>query len=316
MSSVTDVVLTHNHSDHTGGLIALRRELATKNPRAMSRAHVGSGIFAPRPNANGSEGNGLLPLKSTFEGLGGVFVEHASAVELLPGVWLTGPVPRPHPERNWGGVGQVKTATGMAEDTIPEDMSIVVDTEEGLIVVSGCGHAGMVNTLDYAQAKVRAAPVLAAMGGFHLLAATDSSLQWTSARLREAGLRYLLGAHCTGIEAVYRLRSLLGLPREAAVVGAVGSSLQWGKASTPWLWPGDRRGTEALPRRPGPADSGSQPSGMREAFALSQASNDWSAGFSARATSGERLRRNSSPRMAWCSYMLPMSSAPGKPRAR
>ncbi len=97
LSDVTDLVLTHNHSDHTGGLIALRRELARKNPRAMSRAHVGSGIFGPRSNANGSEGNGLLPLKSAFEALGGVFVEHASAVELLPGVWLTGPVPRPHP---------------------------------------------------------------------------------------------------------------------------------------------------------------------------------------------------------------------------
>ena len=123
LSDVTDVVLTHNHSDHTGGLIALRGELARQNPRAISRAHVGSGIFAPRPNGNGSEGNGLLPLKPTFEGLGGVFVEHASAVELLPGVWLTGPVPRPHPERNWSGVGQVKTATGIAEDTISEDMS-------------------------------------------------------------------------------------------------------------------------------------------------------------------------------------------------
>jgi 7,8-dihydropterin-6-yl-methyl-4-(beta-D-ribofuranosyl)aminobenzene 5'-phosphate synthase len=229
LSDVTDLVLTHNHSDHTGGLVSLRRELAKKNPRAMSRAHVGSGIFAPRPNATGSEGNGLLPLKSTFEALGGVFVEHTRAVELLPGVWLTGPVPRPHPERNWSGVGQVKTATGMAEDTIPEDMSIVVDTEEGLIVISGCGHAGMVNTLEYARTKVRTAPILAAVGGFHLLAATDASLDWTATKLREAGLRFLLGAHCTGIEAVYRLRNLLGLPRETAVVGAVGSSFTVGK---------------------------------------------------------------------------------------
>ena len=97
-------------------------------------------------------------------------------------------------------------------------------------MISGCGHAGMVNTLEYARMKVRTAPILAAVGGFHLLAATDSSLDWTAAKLREAGLRHhLLGAHCTGIEAVYRLRSLLGLPRETAVVGAVGSSFTVGK---------------------------------------------------------------------------------------
>ena len=69
-------------------------------------------------------------------------------------------------------------------------------------------------------------------------------------------------------------------------------------------------------RRAGGHPAAPQPSGMRDAFALSQRSNDWSAGFSARATSGERWRRNSSPRMAWCSYMFPMSSAPGKPSAR
>ena len=96
-------------------------------------------------------------------------------------------------------------------------------------MISGCGHAGMVNTLEYARMKVRTAPILAAVGGFHLLAATDASLDWTAAKLREAGLRYLMGAHCTGIEAVYRIRLLLGLPREAAVVGAVGSSFTSGK---------------------------------------------------------------------------------------
>ena len=57
-------------------------------------------------------------------------------------------------------------------------------------------------------------------------------------------------------------------------------------------------------------------SGIREAFARSHSSNDWTAGLSARASSGERWRRNASPRIAWCSYMLPMSSAPGKPSAR
>ena len=201
-----------------------------KRTRVHCRGRTLARAFSfPRPNANGSEDNGLLPLKAAFEALGGVFVEHANAVELFPSVWLTGPVPRPHPERNWSGVGQVKTANGLVEDTIPEDLSIVVDTEEGLVVISGCGHAGMVNTLEYARMKIRTAPILAAVGGFHLLAATDSSLDWTATKLREAGLRYLLGAHCTGIEAVYRLRSLLGLPRETAVVGAVGSSFTVGK---------------------------------------------------------------------------------------
>ena len=63
LASITDLVITHNHGDHTGGLLVLRRELARQNPQALSRAHVPKGVFYPRPGADGREGNGLLPLK-------------------------------------------------------------------------------------------------------------------------------------------------------------------------------------------------------------------------------------------------------------
>ena len=228
LSDVTDLVITHNHGDHTAGLVTLRRELAKKNARALSRTHVARGIFDRRPRPDGSEGNGLLPLKAAYEALGGQFVEHAGPTQLLPAVWLTGPVPRQYPERNWSGTGRVQTAGGLVEDTVPEDASVIVDTADGLIVVSGCGHAGVINTIEYARKVVREAPVLAAVGGFHLFAADDATLEWTGSKLKAFGLRYLLGAHCTGLEAVYRLRTMLGLTRKTAVVGAVGSSFTLG----------------------------------------------------------------------------------------
>jgi 7,8-dihydropterin-6-yl-methyl-4-(beta-D-ribofuranosyl)aminobenzene 5'-phosphate synthase len=208
--------------------VTLRRELAKKNARALSRTQVARGIFDRRPRPDGSEGNGLLPLKAAYEALGGQFVEHAGPTQLLPAVWLTGPVPRQYPERNWSGTGRVQTAGGLVEDTVPEDASVIVDTADGLIVVSGCGHAGVINTIEYARKVVREAPVLAAVGGFHLFAAGDATLEWTGNKLKTFGLRYLLGAHCTGLEAVYRLRTMLGLTRKTAVVGAVGSSFTLG----------------------------------------------------------------------------------------
>jgi 7,8-dihydropterin-6-yl-methyl-4-(beta-D-ribofuranosyl)aminobenzene 5'-phosphate synthase len=66
-------------------------------------------------------------------------------------------------------------------------------------------------------------------GGFHLFNATDEQLTWTAGKLKEAGLAYLLGGHCTGIEAVYRIRAGVGLTRKNAVVSAVGSSFTLGK---------------------------------------------------------------------------------------
>ena len=229
LSDITDVVITHNHDDHTAGLVTLRREMAKKNPKALSRAHVARGIFDRRPGPNGAEGNGLLRFKAAYEALGGTFIEHAEPTELLPSVWFTGPVPRPYPERNWSGAGRVQTSAGLVEDNVPEDASVIVDTVDGLVAISGCGHAGIVNTLEYARKIVRQAPVIAAIGGFHLFAASDDTLQWTGNKLKEFGVQQLLGAHCTGIEAVFRLRTILGLNRKTAVVGAVGSTYTLGQ---------------------------------------------------------------------------------------
>jgi 7,8-dihydropterin-6-yl-methyl-4-(beta-D-ribofuranosyl)aminobenzene 5'-phosphate synthase len=223
LSDVTEVVLSHHHGDHTGGLMTLRRELSKANPQALARAHVGPGIFLPRPDADGRETNETIALRGPYEATGGRFVEITRPTEVVPGAWLTGPVPRRHPERNWSGQKRVKTAEGLVEDTLPEDISLVLDTERGLVVVTGCGHAGVVNILDFARESVRPGPVHALLGGLHLFPADEAALDWTAGRLREAGVAHLLGAHCTGVEAVYGLRRRLGLDRRSCVVGAVGS---------------------------------------------------------------------------------------------
>jgi 7,8-dihydropterin-6-yl-methyl-4-(beta-D-ribofuranosyl)aminobenzene 5'-phosphate synthase len=228
LSDVREVVLTHNHDDHVGGLLTLRRELMKKNPAALSIAHVGKGIFYSRPQ-DGKEENVMLALRKEYEATGGKFVEHDAPAELFPGAWLTGPVPRPYPERNWSVTGKVQTPAGLVEDNIPEDQSLVLNTNKGLVVVSGCGHAGIVNTLTFAEKEFPSTPVYALVGGFHLFAATDEQIDWTADKLKGFGVSYLIGAHCTGIEAVYRIRQKLDLPRQSAVVGAVGATFVLGE---------------------------------------------------------------------------------------
>src|SRR5262245_5841287 len=227
LSGVHEVVLTHNHLDHVAGLLALRREWMKRDPGAMSIVHVGRGIFYSRAGPEGRENNPLVAIRKEYDATGGRFIEHETWTELFPGAWLTGPVPRKFPERNWGfptPVGRVQTPDGLVEDNIPEDQSLILNAPQGLVVVTGCGHAGIVNVLTDAHDEFHKRAVYGGVGGLHLFAATDEQLDWTGDKMKEFGVANLLGAHCTGIEAVYRLRRRVGLSRKTAVVATVGST--------------------------------------------------------------------------------------------
>lgn len=223
LSDVSEAILTHNHWDHVRGLMPLRREMMKKNPAALSVAHVSRGIFYSRPSPKGEQ-NEMIGIRKDYEASGGKCIEHAEGFDIFPGAWLTGPVPRKYPERNWSAGGKVQTPDGLVEDNIPEDQSLVLNTSRGLVVLTGCGHAGIINILTYAKQRFPNQPVYGVVVGLHLFAASDEQLNWTGDKLKEFRVANLLGAHCTGIEAVYRLRERAGLTRKSAIVGSVGST--------------------------------------------------------------------------------------------
>lgn len=223
LSDVEDVVLSHFHHDHTGGLLTLRQELMKTNPRALSRVHVGEGIFLPRRYQGKEDANQMIATKSDFEATGGRFIVHDKPDEIFPGVWLTGPVPRPNPEKNWQAGVEMNVGGKWVEDTLPEDQSLLLQTDKGLVLLSGCGHAGVVNTIEYARKVLGAQNVQAAVGGFHLYELAEEKLTWTAKKLQQYGVTQILGAHCTGIESLFRLRELMGLTKKTAVVATVGA---------------------------------------------------------------------------------------------
>ena len=220
LSDVEDVFLSHNHGDHTGGLLTLRKELKKLNPKALIRIHVGAGIFSQRVNSE----NRMLAMKEELEADGVEFIVYTDQLELYPGVWITGPIERIHEERNWSGNGKIETDSGTIEDNIPEDQSLVIDTNDGFVLISGCGHAGFINTLEHIRSNINEENIFAAIGGFHLLSASDEHLEWTANQLQDFGVTKIIGAHCTGINSLYTIRGLLNLNRSDAVVGSVGDS--------------------------------------------------------------------------------------------
>src|SRR6478735_11954596 len=110
LTTVPEIILSHSHWDHVGGLLTLRQSVLPGSPNALARVHVGEGIFYPRTeDGMHVETNPMILIKPQFEQTGGVFVAHDRPTQLYPGVWLTGPVPRKYPEHNWSGNGTVQT---------------------------------------------------------------------------------------------------------------------------------------------------------------------------------------------------------------
>lgn len=217
LSSVTTVVLSHHHDDHVGGLLTLRESLRAKNPAAMSTVHVARGMFEPRRFGKKThEVNDMIGYRSAFEESGGRFVVHDQPESIAPGVWVTGPVPRSSIERNYSGARRVLRNDQWTADPLPESQGLVVRDDRGLLVITGCGHAGITNIVDVARTSVGDAPVRV-FGGFHLYRAKDHHIDWTIDRLVDQGVTDFFAAHCTGERAIAKAEAVFGRPHAMEV---------------------------------------------------------------------------------------------------
>ncbi|MFT5500985.1 MAG: 7,8-dihydropterin-6-yl-methyl-4-(beta-D-ribofuranosyl)aminobenzene 5'-phosphate synthase [Woeseiaceae bacterium] len=236
LSCVTDIVLSHWHPDHMGGLVALFENARMKNPTSMQRVHVAEGFFNSRRSANGSsntEQNGMIDTRKKLESKGVEFRVYSEPTEILPSIWITGPVKRTHAEKTYGNSIDVKIDGEWVVDHVPDSQGLTIVTPEGPIVLLGCGHSGSVNLLEQVQRDIQDHSVHALMGGMHLFSATEETLDWTANKLVDIGVQNLMAGHCTGIEPMFRLREGLNLNRETAVIGAVGSRFVLGEGIHP-----------------------------------------------------------------------------------
>ena len=219
LRNIKNVYLSHNHKDHTGGLLFLK----TKYPNSFVNAHVGEGIFYSRPNKNGGD-HYLLKNKSDLIQEGVKFIFHKQPNQIIPKVWTTGQIPREYDEKNWSQLGKLIDQNGnIQEDIIPEDQSLFFDTKKGIVLISGCGHAGIINTLEYVSKIFPNRPIYKILGGFHLLKLDAEKLKWTADKMKSFGVNYFVGAHCTGINSTYILRKFMDSTKNRVLIGSVGT---------------------------------------------------------------------------------------------
>lgn len=203
LSTVDDVVLSHGHYDHTGGLLAALPK--------FSRATIYAHLTAFRERFVQDPPNGSRPVRSPIESfdwlkdrVGQVISTRTQPIELGAGVWLTGQIPRQNDFEDTGGAFYLDQACTQA-DAIIDDQALYIRTDKGLVVLLGCAHAGVVNTLDYVCTLTGESRIHAVLGGMHLLNANEHRVDQTLRRLRELDVQRIGLAHCTGFSAMARL---------------------------------------------------------------------------------------------------------------
>ena len=129
----------------------------------------------------------------------------AGPTEVTPGVHATGAVPRRTDFEDVGGPFFLDAAVSRP-DPIEDDQAVWIDGPTGVVVVLGCAHSGIVNTLDYVSQLAGGRSIVTVMGGTHLVGASAERLERTAAALERFGIESLGPSHCTGPEAMEFLR--------------------------------------------------------------------------------------------------------------
>ena len=109
-------------------------------------------------------------------------------------------------------------------DIILDDQSLGMLTDEGWVMMSGCGHSGIINTAQKLQ-SIKDVPVYGAIGGFHLFKANDETINSTANWLKDNGMEKFMGGHCTGIHAATTIAQIIGIERQNLSHTAIGSVL-------------------------------------------------------------------------------------------
>ena len=195
LTEVETVVLSHGHWDHAGGLKPLldagMKPEVLLHPDALKTRY--SKWHKPPAEPIGMP----PPIEAALRSRTRRLIWTTSPTPLTDGAWVTGPIPRQTEFEDVGGPFYLDSAFTQP-DPITDDQAVWFETVRGVVVLLGCAHAGVVNTLAYVSELAGKPQIHAVLGGMHLLRAKKPRMEATLQALRRHQVEVVAPAHCTG----------------------------------------------------------------------------------------------------------------------
>jgi 7,8-dihydropterin-6-yl-methyl-4-(beta-D-ribofuranosyl)aminobenzene 5'-phosphate synthase len=206
LGSARGVVLSHGHFDHAGGLVDVLHQTGPVDVIAHPD------LFCARYRSSSTHRRfiGLPFRREHLESLGARFRLLREWSEIGPGVFVTGEIPRRFPlAAGDTGLTTISATGEEIPDPLHDDLSLVIDTPSGLVLLLGCAHAGLVNIVRQVRERTGREQIFAVLGGTHLGFSGAEEIEAAVRTLEEIGAQKIGASHCTGPVAAARLQARL-----------------------------------------------------------------------------------------------------------
>jgi 7,8-dihydropterin-6-yl-methyl-4-(beta-D-ribofuranosyl)aminobenzene 5'-phosphate synthase len=220
LSRIGKIVFSHGHLDHTGGLLHILKMVKGK-VEIIAHPDIWTLKYARRPE-QAEEYIGVPFPQEAAEALGASFNLTKEPVWLSENIVTSGEIPKVTEYEKIDPILYVKEKGGLKPDPLWDDQALFIKSKKGLIIILGCAHRGIINTIRHAQKITGTEPVYAVIGGTHLVRASPQQIDLTIAELSSFGVQRLGVSHCTGLPAAAILAQTFG---EAFFFNNTGTSI-------------------------------------------------------------------------------------------